>query len=407
MGEIKLLIYSSITTVIVLIIFLYILIQNNKKEHQKAIECFLYENFYVPRQVYNKKVLKKFIKENTYIVTAQNNNLATSLNEKKFVKDFKKAFDKNTNTQYTYSYRYLKFIISFDCSEDEIIKRIENFAVHYPEMHFGTSQCLKKDLLLSAVENNNYTADGKKIINTKFSSNSLKALNMGIFNKQQVYRFDDRKTKTFSKFTAETEVQLWSAFDSRNIKQLNEITKKAFDGTDDYSNCMYISINLLHFLHTALEKNNLTVEEIYGNNVNLYRWITLTTNKEILVNTISKWYKQAIEYIQEHPEKINDIEIKIEKYIEENYNKEISTTTMAEEFGVSPQYFSKYFKSQIGSNFLETVNRYRIKKALDMVRDSEYSMAEIASMTGFNNYKSFARNFKKYTGKIPSEYSKK
>ena len=80
---------------------------------------------------------------------------------------------------------------------------------------------------------------------------------------------------------------------------------------------------------------------------------------------------------------------------------------MAEEFNVSTQYFSKYFKFQTGNNFLDTLNRYRIKKALEMLNETDLSMAEIATMTGFNNYKSFARNFKKYTGKIPSEYTKK
>ena len=170
---------------------------------------------------------------------------------------------------------------------------------------------------------------------------------------------------------------------------------------------MYISNNLLFFLHNLLAKHNLSVAEVYGDNVNLYRWASGTTHKVGLIETIQSWFKKAVLYIDKHSEKTTDIELKIEKYIQDNYTKEISTITMAEEFGVSPQYFSKYFKSQTGNNFLDTVNRYRIKKSLEMINDTTLPLVEIATMNGFNNYKSFSRNFKKYTGKIPSEYVKK
>ncbi len=168
---------------------------------------------------------------------------------------------------------------------------------------------------------------------------------------------------------------------------------------------MYIANNLLALLHNILSKNNITISEVYGDNVNLYRWMSGSTHKKGLIGCIQNWYKEAILYIEEHSEKVNDIKLKIEKYIEDNYNRDISITTMAEEFQVSSQYFSKYFKSQTGGNFLETLNKYRIKKALELLNDTKLPMTEIAIMTGFNNYKSFARNFKKYTGKIPSEYT--
>ena len=79
---------------------------------------------------------------------------------------------------------------------------------------------------------------------------------------------------------------------------------------------------------------------------------------------------------------------------------------MDEEFKVSSQYFSRYFKTLTGNNFLDTLNKYRIKKALELIDMENLSMTEIAKMTGFNCYKSFARNFKKYTGEIPSKYTK-
>lgn len=401
------LIYCIISTIILLSVLVYFLIQAQNKKTKTAIEKFFYEDFYNAKPKFDKKVIDKFIKSNTFIISARNSDSNKNYDEKKFLNDFRKHFSKKVNIHYANFNQSIRFIISFDCSEDVIIENIRKTTLLYPNVYFGISQCISKEMVNQALIKNIMRNSKKKIISIKFLNNSEKALSMGMFNKQKIYRFDIGEAKTFSKFSTETEAKLWSAFNSKNIEQLNEIILKIFDGSDDYAQCMYISNNLLHFLYTALGKNNITTDEVYGNNVNLYRWVIYTVKKDALVASIMDWYKKAIVYIEEHSEKVNDIELKIEKYIEENYNKDISITTMAEEFKVSSQYFSRYFKSQTGSNFLETLNKYRIKKALELLNDTNLPMTEIAAMTGFNNYKSFARNFKKYTSKIPSEYNKK
>ena len=234
-----------------------------------------------------------------------------------------------------------------------------------------------------------------------------KAREIGIFNKKQISRFDVGEQNKLHTFPVEYETALLNYFDTGNIESATEIIQASYENAENYAQCMYISNHLLHILHTVLAKNNITIEEVYGDNVNLYRWSASTTKKNNEIQHIIKWYSQAMIYIEEHSDKTNQIEYKIEKYIEENYSKDISITTMAEEFQISSQYFSRYFKSQTGNNFLETLNKYRIKKAVELLNVEDLTMNEVAAMTGFNNYKSFARNFKKYTGKIPSKYNKK
>lgn len=403
----KLLIYCIICTIVLLSVLIYFLIQAQNKRMKVAIEQLFYEDFYNLNPQFDKKFINKFVKDNTFIISARNMDYDHIYNEKKFLNDFKNSFDKNVNIHYTNFNHSISFILSFDCGEDAIIESLNKITLLYPNIYFGISQCISREMINQALEKNIMPNSARKIISSKFLNNSDKALSIGMFNKQRVYRFDIGEARTFSKFSTETEAKLWSAFNSKNIEQLNEIILSAFDGADDYTQCMYISNNLLHFLYTALTKNNITTDEVYGNNVNLYRWSIYIVKKETLLGSIIDWYKKAIIYIEEHSEKVNNIEIKIEKYIADNYNKDISIATMAEEFKISSLYFSRYFKSQIGSNFLETLNKYRIKKALELLNNTELSMTEISEMTGFNNYKSFARNFKKYTGKIPSEYSKK
>lgn len=406
-----LLIYSVIITVFLIFFIVNIFLKDLKNKRIKKLESLFYEDFFDLLPTFKEKDFSKFIKSSTFIVTVQNNRYDKRFRdipqEREFLKLFRNSLPKDVNIHYTNQNKNLSFIISFDCSEELIIEALQKIADLYPTLFFGTSQCLKKDMIYSAVENN-ITKGELKLLSSKYAGNAKKACDMGMFNKKNVYRFDVSENKVFSKTNIETESKLITAFKCKNIPEINEIILSAFENADNYSQCMYISNNLLFFLHNVLSKHNISTADVYGDNVNLYRWVSGTTHKKGLIECMQNWYKKAVLYIEEHSGKINDIEIKIEKYIENNYNNDnISITTMAEEFKVSTQYFSKYFKSQTGSNFLETLNKYRIKKALELLNDTKLPMSEIAAMTGFNNYKSFARNFKKYTGKIPSEYLKK
>ncbi len=404
------LIYSIIVTILLIFLISYIFLHNRKTKVKKNIESLFFEDFYDLVPSFNKNNFQNFIKENTFIICIKNNRYDERFRqiptEKKFVKIFKSYFSADVNIHYKNQNQILCFVLSFDCDEEIIIDSLKKVANKFPTFYIGTSQCLKKEMIYSAIENN--LKNGQhKILSSKYWGNAIKAADMGNFNHKNVYRFDVSENKVFTKTSIETESKLITAFNCKKFDETDDIIFSAFENEDNYSQCIHIANNLLALLHNILNKNNTTIGEVYGDNVNLYRWMSGTTHKKGLIEMIQKWYKQAMLYLEEHSDKVNDIELKIEKYIEDNYNKDISITTMADEFGVSNQYFSRYFKSQTGSNFLETLNKYRIKKALEIINDTKLPMTEIATMTGFNNYKSFARNFKKYTGKIPSEYSKK
>lgn len=404
------LIYSIILTVLCLFLLTYLILKQRTRKFDRLIGSLFFEDFYVPVPTFKTSDFEKFFKQNIFIISAQNNRFDDRFkdipSERTFVKNFKKHFPKDVNIHYTYHNLRISFVISFDCDENIICDILEKIAVEYPTVFFGVSQCLSKSMIYSKIEEN--LRHGNIIIlSSKYHGNASKASDMGLFNKQNVYRFDVSENKILPKSTLETEAQIITSFNCKNTEEIRKLIEEAFENSDTYSQCMYMANNFLFILHNILIKNNFTVEEVYGDNVNLYRWMVGCKRKENIIGSMQMWYEKAILYIEEHSDTTNDIEQKIAKYIEDNYSSDISISTMAEEFGVSNQYFSRYFKSQTGGNFLETLNKYRIKKALEFINDTNISMTEISTMVGFNNYKSFARNFKKYTGKIPSEYTKK
>lgn len=97
---------------------------------------------------------------------------------------------------------------------------------------------------------------------------------------------------------------------------------------------------------------------------------------------------------------------KIFMYINENYDKDISLTDIAEHFELSEGYISKLFKSSLDVNFKTYVNKLKVKKAKELLNRRDCRVNDIAAMVGCNNTNTFIRIFKQYEGVSPGEYMK-
>lgn len=95
---------------------------------------------------------------------------------------------------------------------------------------------------------------------------------------------------------------------------------------------------------------------------------------------------------------------KAEKYIEDNYMKDISLDDISRYCNISSYYFSKMFKDKTGENYIEYLNRVRIAKAKLMLEETDKSIKVICSEVGFSDPNYFSRAFKKYEGVTPTEY---
>lgn len=94
----------------------------------------------------------------------------------------------------------------------------------------------------------------------------------------------------------------------------------------------------------------------------------------------------------------------VRKYIDENYQKDISLDEISRMVNISPYYFSKLFKQGTGENFIEYLTRTRMRQACVCLRNPDYSIKQICAMVGYSDPNYFSRIFKKYEGVNPSEY---
>lgn len=94
----------------------------------------------------------------------------------------------------------------------------------------------------------------------------------------------------------------------------------------------------------------------------------------------------------------------LREYVENNYTFDISMQEVAEDMEYSDAYFSKLFKQYFNQNFTAYLTEYRIKKAKELLTDTNNSIKDISRMVGYEDSNYFAKIFKRIVGEIPSKF---
>ena len=81
-----------------------------------------------------------------------------------------------------------------------------------------------------------------------------------------------------------------------------------------------------------------------------------------------------------------------------------SINTAAEKLNITPAYFNRIFKKYMRISYSEFLNEYRIKKACEMLQETNKSINVISAETGISNTTYFYTLFKKYYGITPQQY---
>ena len=97
---------------------------------------------------------------------------------------------------------------------------------------------------------------------------------------------------------------------------------------------------------------------------------------------------------------------KVQKYIADNYTKEIRLNDLADMVGMSTAAFSRFFKMRTGRSLSDYIISIRLGHATRLLVDSTMSIAEICYNCGFNNLSNFNRIFKSKKECSPKEFRK-
>lgn len=97
-----------------------------------------------------------------------------------------------------------------------------------------------------------------------------------------------------------------------------------------------------------------------------------------------------------------------EKYIYEHYKTEnISIPSLAELCGISETYFKKLFVAKHSMTPKKYITHIRMEEAKDLLLTNEYTVSQVAELTGFENIYYFSRVFKQEFEMSPITFLRK
>lgn len=111
-------------------------------------------------------------------------------------------------------------------------------------------------------------------------------------------------------------------------------------------------------------------------------------------------FDSAIEFVYD------PFAIEILEFIDANLQADLSIKQLCERFYISKNRLFEVFRNNLGCTVTGYVNEQRIKRAKELLKQSNNSICNIAEKVGIYNYTYFCKLFKKLSGVTPTEYRK-
>ena len=117
---------------------------------------------------------------------------------------------------------------------------------------------------------------------------------------------------------------------------------------------------------------------------------------------IRRYENRPFENVAEMDEKLIDHAV---KYVEDNIARsDLSVEELSQALGMSRVHLYKKLVNITGKTPIEFIRVIRLKRAAQLLRQSQQNVSEVAYQVGFNNPKYFSKYFKEEFGVLPSNY---
>lgn len=351
-----------------------------------------------------------------------------------YIEDFSEVFLEQTNYDSLESFRMAQFVITnileelafdkfgilvtetdgmiaavinlknhrFQEAEDqvgELTRELQNFIKKYYKINFT--------IALSTMH------EGIEGINIAYNE-ALEAMEykvvMGI---DGVILYDDTKVKINKDYyyPIEKEQQIINcikAGDFQNVRLvIADVYKKNFlDKELSPQNAKCLIFNLVSTILKTI--NDLTTISSDEFSDELNRIQELINNKN--VNKVKDELEDILKVIcnkinSNKKNKSSCIKSKVDEYIINNYKDEnLSISAIADYFNMHPSYISKLYKAQSEDGILDQINRVRIEKSKQVMKEQKINLEDVAKAIGYSNVRTFTRAFMKIEGITPGKY---
>jgi len=103
---------------------------------------------------------------------------------------------------------------------------------------------------------------------------------------------------------------------------------------------------------------------------------------------------------------VNSLSYKIASFIAQHYDT-ITLSEISETFKLSQRQIQRIIKTSFNTTFKKKLFEFRVQNAKILLKDSTYSILDIANEVGFTNTSYFSKIFKEFEHITPNQYRKK
>lgn len=110
------------------------------------------------------------------------------------------------------------------------------------------------------------------------------------------------------------------------------------------------------------------------------------------------------DYVKQRFDSTNKRLKAIHDFLMRNYREEVALEQIAELVHMAPASVSRFFKQQTGLSLFEYLNKIKVDFAIQLLLNTDLNIMDISFDSGFNNLSHFNKQFRKLTGRTPSEF---
>lgn len=224
--------------------------------------------------------------------------------------------------------------------------------------------------------------------------------------------YDDIKSTAGNyNYPIETEHQLINCVKTGDFEAavaiLNEVFEKNFSKTslsNDMLKCLMF--DLVSTMLKTLPEVNASCGASFLNDLNIMKRLMGCSKVQDMKHQMTGILKEICTYIHSNRKcKKEHLIDNITEFVEHSYqDANLSVSSIADRFQLTPTYLTKLFKEQTGEGLFDHITRIRMEKAMKILKNQEYSIKDVAEMVGYYSSTAFIRTFKKYEGVTPGLY---
>lgn len=157
------------------------------------------------------------------------------------------------------------------------------------------------------------------------------------------------------------------------------------------------------------DNDNSNYLEVFGNqNYDYIHKISRIDDVRSIKLWVTNYFAWIIDYSATRLNINNtDAIVKAKRYIADNYDDaDLNLTKVAEFVGLNEKYFTSRFSKETGEKFTNYLTEFRMQKARDLLKNTNFKVYEIAEMVGYYNVEHFNRMFKRLNDITPSNFRK-